>query len=107
MRPAGGAGGERIFPKRPGQSAAAASLFVCTIIISCPKVQQQDIWCNTIAGSVPRGAPLRSRHSHRGSVQLWNARAEATGVYAAGATGPTVSSFCTGEPLISVMASRC
>lgn len=26
------------------------------IFSSCPKEHQQDIWCNTIAGSVPRGA---------------------------------------------------
>lgn len=33
-------------------------LFICMIISSCPKEQQQDIWCNTIAGSVPWGLLL-------------------------------------------------
>lgn len=31
-------------------------LFICMIISSRPKEQRQDIWCNTIAGSAPRGA---------------------------------------------------
>lgn len=46
-------------------------LFICTIISSCTKEQRQDIWCNTIAGSLPRGAPVCCVQSdHRtGSVQ--------------------------------------
>lgn len=48
--------------KRRGTHARRAThlprcLFICMIISSCTKEQQQDIWCNTIAGSVPRGAP--------------------------------------------------
>lgn len=37
---------------------APRCLLICTIISSCTKAQRQDIWCNTIAGSVPRGAPV-------------------------------------------------
>lgn len=44
-------------------------LFICLIISPCPKEQQQDIWCNTIAGSVPRGA-CRSLLLVHWSIQL-------------------------------------
>lgn len=54
-----------------GRRASPRCLFICTIISSCTKEQRQDIWCNTIAGSVPRGAPVCCVQSdHRtGSVQ--------------------------------------
>lgn len=58
-------------------------LFICMIISSCPKAQQQDIWCNTIAGSVPWRAPSALWHYKsiqcsilifvRGTVQLCEA----------------------------------
>lgn len=56
-------GGWRVSPR---------CLFICTIISSCTKEQRQDIWCNTIAGSVPRGAPVCCVQSdHRtSSVQV-------------------------------------
>lgn len=55
-----------------GRHASPRCLFICTIISSCTKEQRQDIWCNTIAGSVPRGAPVCCVQSDRrtSSVQV-------------------------------------
>lgn len=94
-------------------------LFICMIISSCPKEQQQDIWCNTIAGSVPRGAlsalyckttgpsSLTLSLLSREQCTLCYSCLEASwehcimGCLCVQTTGfiPTLSTFCTGEPL--------
>lgn len=43
-------------PRVAAYKTPPCCLFICMIISSCPKEQQQDIWCNTMAGSVPCGA---------------------------------------------------
>lgn len=88
------------------------------IISSCTKEQQQDIWCNTIAGSVPRGVPSALCSETTGvfnsaaafvrsvapSATLASRRAQSAasrGCLCVHATGfiPTVSNSCAGVSL--------
>lgn len=94
-------------------------LFICMIISSCPKEQQQDIWCNTIAGPVPRGALFVPSCKTTGASSLALSLQPGNGALSANTclkasweyciigcscvqtTGfiPTLSTFFTGEPL--------
>ena len=102
-------------------------LFICKFISSCPKEQRQDIWCNTIAGSVPRGAlsTLYSKSTGASSVaQSLSSREQRTlcnncpeasrgcciiGCLCVQTTDfiPSLSTFGNGKVLILVMVTRC